>query len=76
MLFNQSISSLKSDYLLLLLLRTMPVVAAVAAARTAGINATAAPVGGLTGSPEQSPGLTGSDSPGSVVSPGFTVISL
>ena len=54
----------------------MPVVAAAAAARTAGITATAAPVGGLTGSPEQSPGLIGSDSPGSVVSPGFTVISL
>ena len=54
----------------------IPVVATAAAARAAGITATAAPVGGLTGSPEQSPGLTGSDSPGSVVSPGFTVISL
>ena len=75
MLFNYSISSLKSDYLLLFL-RTIPVVATAAAARSAGITATAAPVGGLTGSPEQSPGLTGSDSPGSVVSPGFTVISL
>ena len=60
---------------MLLFLRTIPVVATAAAARTAGITATAAPVGGLTGSPEHSPGLTSpEDSPGSAgssVSPGL-----
>ena len=70
----QSVKPFKSNYLLLFL-RTIPVVATAAAARTAGITATAAPVGGLTGSPEHSPGLTSpEDSPGSAgssVSPGL-----
>ena len=61
---------------MLLFLRTIPVVATAAAARTAGITATAAPVGGLTGSPEHSPGFTvPEDAPGSAgssVSPGLT----